>query len=227
MPTFTMELWRVDELYKGAIGLDSYPIFNEQYRADLNKKIKDHYHNREIGHETAGMFIFALRRRMNEIMPYYNELYKSQILEFDPLVTMDVLTTNEGTSDTTTSASGTNTSVTNSNSGSRAVTSEVPQTMLAGNEDYATSAVDTNGASLAEGTTNESNSGEAKENTANTSHSKGYQGNPSLLIQEYRRTLLNIDMLIIDELSDLFMGVWDNGDDYLHPMYPFTPLPNI
>lgn len=67
--------------------LSTYPIFDESYRPQLNQKIIDHYSFREIGFETAGLFANRLSERLNLIMPYYNQLYKSALLEFDPLLT--------------------------------------------------------------------------------------------------------------------------------------------
>lgn len=227
MPDFTLELWRVMEMEKGNIGLDDYPIFDEDYRETLNKKITDHYYNREIGHETIGRFTFALGRRMREIMPYYNDLYESSKLEFDPLLTVDLKTVNNSKTDSSAAVEASSNTSSTSKSGARAVTSETPQTMLGGQGDYATSATDTNNASEGSGSGSESTTSEGVEQAAGESQTTGYQGNPSALLTEYRRTLMNIDMLVIDELSDLFMGVWSSGDDYLHPEYPFTPLPAI
>lgn len=55
----------------------SYPIFEEAYRRPLERKILSHYYTREIGYETVGRWKLALRNKMNEIMPYYNQLYKA------------------------------------------------------------------------------------------------------------------------------------------------------
>jgi len=52
------------------LGLSEYPIFDEEYRVGLNKKIIDHFWNREIGHESVDQFKFNLKRRMNEVMPF-------------------------------------------------------------------------------------------------------------------------------------------------------------
>lgn len=68
------------------LGLKDYPIFDESYRAVLNQKIIDHYYMREIGAETPELFTFYLNRKMREIMPYYNQLYESAKIEYDPLV---------------------------------------------------------------------------------------------------------------------------------------------
>ena len=58
--------------------MDSYPIFDENYRETLNNNILNHYYENEIGFETAPLFRFYLNQKLNEIMPYYNELYKVQ-----------------------------------------------------------------------------------------------------------------------------------------------------
>lgn len=226
MPSFTMELFRAIELApNGDIGLNDYPIFDSNYREGLNKKIIDHYYMREIGMETLGLFTFAMRRRMNEIMPYYNDLYKSQKINFDPLSTMDIRTVTSGESQMEAEGTSTSSTTTDNESGSRAVQSTTPQVMLSGNGDYASGAADTTSKSKATGTgTDESSSSNTQQNSGE-SRTTGYQGSPSSLIMDYRRSLMNIDLLVIDDLSDLFMGVWDNGDNYMP--YPFTNLPHL
>ena len=63
-----------------------YPIYDENYRPVLEKKILRHYYTREIGEETVGLWKLRLEDRMNMIMPYYNKLYESELLKFDPLI---------------------------------------------------------------------------------------------------------------------------------------------
>lgn len=66
--------------------LSNYPLYkpvNEGLyafipsREELNTKLINHYKYRQIGFETIGRFIEELEIAMNEIMPYYNQLYKS------------------------------------------------------------------------------------------------------------------------------------------------------
>lgn len=224
MPVFTMELWRVLEMTDD-IGLNEYPEFKDGYREVLNKLIIDHYHDREIGMETIDKFRNAVRRRLNEVMPYYNSLYKTQELEYDPLSTIDIRTLTNGTATTATEANAETTSTMENEGGSRAVQSNTPQVRLSGNGDYASAAADTTSDSTATGSGTESQNSTSNEQSENESRTTGYQGVPASLIMEYRRSLMNIDLLVIDELADMFMGVWDNGDDILP--YPYTPLPNL
>jgi hypothetical protein len=224
MPSFTIELWRVLEIYPdpsfASIGLSDYPIFDKAndgtsvYRPLLNQKIVNHFHNREIGQETVSMFKFAMRRKMHEIMPIYNGLYKSTQLEFDPLVTVDMRTVVTGESSQTAEATGISESNATGKAGSRTVQSSTPAMLLAGNKDYATGAADANSESENNSAGTESSNTSAEENTNSTSEMKGYQGNVNELLMAYRATLLNVDMMIIDELNELFMGIWNTGDEY-------------
>ena len=75
--------------------IGSYPIFDEQYRKVLDTKIIKHFYTREIGYETVSLWKFKLNTRMNEIMPYFNKLYKSELLDFNPLYDVDLKTEHE------------------------------------------------------------------------------------------------------------------------------------
>lgn len=86
MANFTIELGDlIEQGYK--LALNDYPIFNEKHRHELNNKIIGHYYFREIGLETPDRFNFYLRQRMFEIMPYYNQLYESAEIKYNPLET--------------------------------------------------------------------------------------------------------------------------------------------
>lgn len=231
MATFTMTLQEIRENNPAEdFGLNSYPIFDEKYRAGLNQKIFDQYANREIGAETVQEFRKWMKRKMSQIMPYYNQMYLSERLRIDPLNTVNMSTVVDSTGDSTANGvmSGTSTSTgtsdqtTTAESKSRSVDMVTPQNELAGQGDYATGAQDnissTNGGSNAENAEN-SSSDTTSDTTANTtSHMEnkvsGYSGSQAILLNEFRKTFLNIDMEIIDDLAILFMQVWTSGDSY-------------
>lgn len=81
----------------------NFPIFDESYRNVLETKILRHYYTREIGLETVALWKLKLNTKMNEIMPYYNQMYKSELIEFNPLydveLTRERKTTGNGTTD--------------------------------------------------------------------------------------------------------------------------------
>ena len=269
-----------------------FPIFDESYRLPLEIKILKHFYTREIGLETVGLWKLKLDTKMNEIMPYYNQLYKTELLEFNPLydvdLTRDRVEEREGsnktdggfnnenvyekknnysedgsvTSDTTddTSTSGTSdttgsskTAEGNTRTGKNTDRySDTPQGAISDLESnsYLTNAriIDSTESNAGESSVdteenlnyndsiersvnrkddvnktgeNEEN-GNSSDNGTNYSyqnitdlnkyleHVKGKQGSKtySEMIMEYRKTFLNIDMMVINELEELFIGLW-------------------
>lgn len=285
-----------------------FPIFDEDYRLPLEIKILKHFYTREIGFETVGLWKLWMDKRLNEIMPYYNQLYLSTLKEFNPFYDVDITTdstrninhdetgTSKNKQDTvgnvdsstdttrtddlhststrtddlrdsrTTAEERQNTenhedhSTGSSNSKSYQLYSDTPQNQLSGvdNETYLTNATktttegstkdDSNGSSNGSesGTTTSTgsntgtqsnvgsdtgtvkNTGTATTDSTETvnsdgstsrkydnvdsylEHVRGKRGGASYseLLLQYRKTFLNIDMMVIDNLSDLFMNVW-------------------
>lgn len=264
----------------------SYPIFDENYRPTLETKILKHYYTREIGLETVGQWKHFLDMRLNEIMPYYNKLYESELIEFNPMYDVDYTkegnrtenedrTDNDSRTDTMTGTVadvGTNSDAmtgtvgdaeggTQGRTGSNApkkstwdLYSDTPQGGIAGiqgaEDDPAlgTNAYLTNARHVIEDGTGSSenettNFGKTNTRTYNTNNagtnnntrtynteneSEGSRaGNTARegeyferirgkmtgksyakMLQELRETFLNIDMMIIEDLSDLFLNIY-------------------
>lgn len=73
-----------------------YPIFDDSYKTTLQSKIIRHYYTREISEETVGLWKLRLSDYMNRIMPYYNQLYESALLKFNPFYDVDLTTEHSG-----------------------------------------------------------------------------------------------------------------------------------
>lgn len=224
MAVFTMPLKEAIEYVADldqTIGLDSYPLFNEAYRPGLNTKIVNHYWNREIGLESVEMFTFNLRRKMNEIMPYYNKMYESELIKFDPLATYDMNTIVAALGESNNTVSGQ--SATTSENLARAISasSDFPQTTLNDNDtgNFASSSTESKSDGSATSNANESSTTNAKTTDMTTNRVTGFSGSAADLLTRYRATLLNIDLAVIQDLQELFMSVWDNGDTYFQNGY--------
>lgn len=241
-----------------------YPIFNDEYRVELEQKILRHYYTREIGFETVGLWRLKLQTAMCEIMPYYNELYKSALFEYNPLYDTDIniihdlinenkteLNKNEtnkelknryenGSSDENYSRNKLDNKTENASTDSNSwdLYSDTPQGTIQNieNNSYLTNARNINnnetGNSSAKNESNikdnrniksNVNSNESnniiKNGVENTIENKnetykekitGKRGSQSYaeLILKFRETIINIDLMIINELEDLFMGLW-------------------
>lgn len=237
-----------------------FPIFDESYRNVLETKILKHYYTREIGLETYGLWKLKLDTKLNEIMPFYNQLYKSALLEFNPLYEVDYSKTGNrdasGTRDNTENNSESydesndyneshDESTTNSNDGTltKGTTttttnyySDTPQGTISnvidgtyltnatynvvgntGSDDTSNSgSVDSEVSSKSKNEKDGNRKG-SKTSNSNLTDTESYlesvrgkmsSKSYSALLMEYRETFINIDMMLIEELSDLFFGLW-------------------
>lgn len=203
-----------------SLGLGYYPIFNEEYRKILNGKIIESYWYREIGVETIEMFSLILRRKMNEIMPYFNQLYDSTLIAYSALDSMRIQSVGENILTGEESTQAVNSTETNTKGKARAVNSNFPQTTLAANGDYATSATDTNSENDVSADSIQNGESENKSKSNNNNLVTGYQGAASDLVIKFRNSLINIDTMVIAEIEDCFMMVFNNGDEhFIQPGY--------
>ena len=191
---------------------NSWSIFDEEYRSVLCKKILKHYYTREIGAEVVGLWVMWLNRRMGEIMPYYNQLYESEKLKFEPLTDTDVTTTSNRKIDTTADNLTTNNLTENSNGVSRNLYADTPQGALDGveSETYLTNArkIMSNDTVSNSGTVDSKGSGNSNDDYFERVTGKRGGENYSDMLRKYRETFLNIDMMVIKELDDLFLNLW-------------------
>lgn len=78
-----------------------YPSYYEgEAKKAFEQKVLDHYRFRQIGQETPGRWLHYFRTRIREIMPYYIQLYESQVLMQgidDPFGNVDIVETFEET----------------------------------------------------------------------------------------------------------------------------------
>lgn len=176
-----------------------FPIFDENYRKVLEAKILKHFYTREIGEETVGLWKLRLNTKLNEIMPYYNKLYNSELIEFNPLYTKNITRSGNNAEQGDINSEGTN-GGTNWN-----LYSDTPQGGLSGvdNMTYLTNAT--------KNTISNNNSNSISNHTTENylENIVGFDGaSGSELLQKYRKTFLNIDLQIIEELEVLFMQLW-------------------
>ena len=212
--------------------LNEYPIFDEEYRKILNEKIINHYRFREIGFYSPDKFNYKLYVKLNEILPFYNVMYKKLLKEnFDIFNDYDPTETYDGTNDEIaetksndeTSSTGSNSSTDEYKKGKREtknLESDTPQgntsiaSILSGgylskfNQAEESSSQDT---TTNTGSAESKSTGIGKVNSSRdgvTNYIRkvtGYQGRDNIeLFNKYLKSLLNIDLLIIKELEELF-----------------------
>ena len=171
-------------------------LFSKDKLAD---RIIDYYYMREIGLETIGLFKLKIKTKLDLLMEKYAPLIYTNSIEYDILVNEDYTET----FNRSTSGSG---STTNTGSG-LTVSSDTPQgqisksTILAGQ--YATSTA----AGENTNSTTDTNSG-TESFTRRVKGNRGISATYQAMIKQYRDNILTIYNDIINDLNDLFMGIW-------------------
>lgn len=200
------------------LGLDEYPIYDESKRKQLNDKFIRHYWMREIGCETVGHFCLWCSNTFNEIMPYYNKMYETELLNVEHLLgikrhkVVDMLrdfdesSSGNGSADTSTSSTGKSTNK----------FSDTPQDELfvsrvdAG--DYLTNlTIEDTSDDTTVGTKSKSD-GTIKRDETNKDTTDEFVTDPRYYqaFLDLSEKILNLDMQVIDnvQVQGLFMQVW-------------------
>lgn len=198
MAKYTTQLRSLIETGYDVFDFD-YPLFDPGYKSVLEQKIIDTYYFREIGFETAAQFKHFLKVKMNNIMPYYNELYGTigLITKDDYFVNLNTTEEHSRTVDSTNNQSSTATSH------GKNIFSDTPQAALQ-DLDYATSLSedDNETSGTADGTAKT-----IEEYIVKNTGGGGMRYNADILM-EWRKSFINVDLLIIEELNDLFMNIY-------------------
>ena len=186
--------------------MTNYPIFDENYRETLNNNILHHYYENEIGFETAPLFRFYLNQKLNEIMPYYNELYKAQKKLIDDNLLLNNVNITEqlqGSNTTTTSSTSQST-----NKGKN-LFQDTPQGNISQQDINAQNVYATN-ITLNDNSINDNSSANGSGTNEYIKTIIGNNGGKFNIdiLNDIKNNLMNIDLMIINDLNELFMQIF-------------------
>ena len=214
MSNYTIELRQIENCicYLFPKGFPFYTD-SEEMRLNFIQKFYDEYMFREIGFETVERFKRSLLGKLNKIMPYYTQLYHTELesKNINFLLNKDLIETferevsgsSEVNSNSTTNANGTTTA--NSND----IMYDTPNTRIDDMTKYPTqgSQGENNATSSSNATSTNNQTGENTQTEKTSLVSKGNIGitSSAQLLKEWREVIINIDELILNDLEDLFM----------------------
>lgn len=212
MANYTLELRQISESRNLKVFDFDYGFYSEEHRKEFEEKFINYYFFHEIGVETIQRFKHNLKTKLNEIMPYYTQLYKTELeaKDINFLLNKDLKETFIREKDLTNNMTGDSLSKVNGDD----------------NTDYKESNVANGNASLSTGSLTSINQNNNNFNNTSTSNNnvvnKGNeresttlisQGNIGItssaeLLQKWRDVIINIDQMILKECRDLFMTIY-------------------
>lgn len=203
----------IAESYKKIIHPET-ALFDPEYEAVLYPKIIRHYYFDEIAHETVAHFIFRLNLKLDEILPFYNQLYKSALIEFNPLADVDYTIKGNKEDNNKVDSTRTDNLASSVINHTKDLMSDTPQGTIE-NVDINNNLYIT-GANVTDSTIQNNNTGTQKHadviHNLNdyTEHVTGKRGGltNSEMLLKFRETFLNVDMMVINDLKNCFMGVY-------------------
>ena len=89
------QTWEPEKIYPtlGDLVKNGYKVFDDswdthvkEHKKILCDKILRYYWFNQIGCETPDRFIWYINEQLSRIMPYYNQLYASELIKFDPML---------------------------------------------------------------------------------------------------------------------------------------------
>ena len=231
MANFTMEIREMmsQPLINGVFTFD-YEFYsdNHQDKETFEKLFISHFYFREIGFETPERFKVKLQSKLNLIMPYYRQL---AMTEWEKVRSIEQMMTSKNLTETTEhtqTIQGNSESQSNQSSNSNAT-----QNTISNNESKASNLADgVSQSSLDDGYLTSSGKAEQTDTLQSESSGTGSQtltGNneqqltekttftsngdigiqtPAYAITEWRKIIININQLIINECEDLLMKIY-------------------
>lgn len=182
----------------------SYQFDDPTYKAYLEQNVIDFFYDYEIGFETPDMFKRKFKARWNRIITYYNKLYNTTLLSYNPLTNYSMSEALEQLSKSSNDSSTTTNNQSTSNSDSQS--SDYPQQPIAGGDFLA-------GASkITSNNTSNDNASSSGKGETSTNYSKTIEGitggSYPELIQKHRDALMRINDMIINEMKPCFILVF-------------------
>ena len=184
-----------------------YNLYDNDLKPWFQEKFFQHFMFYEIGFDTIGMFKQRLMSKLNDIFPYYKQLYETEIRSkgIDFMLNKDL---KESYVRELTSNSNSN-QESNVTSNSLSTAGQLTPSLIANSQkiDKFMDSAQKDNSSSNSTSTGESNGNSKEEYTLNSQGNIGITSSAELLTK-WRETLLNIDLMIFEECNDLFMQIF-------------------
>lgn len=208
MSKYTMELNQIVNDLDFNLFDFNYNLYDNELKSAFEKKFIDHFYFYEIGLTPIARFKKALQIKLNDIFPYYKQLYETELRckDIDFMLNKDLK--EQYTRELTGNSSVNQSSTSTSNDTSLNINNDTPQNKIDDLDQFMTSA-----SKNTDNSTMNSSGTNSAENNSTETYSLVSQGNIGVtssaeLLEKWRSVLINIDQLIFEECNDLFMLIY-------------------
>ena len=213
MARYSIELRTIKETANYNLFDFEYELYDNNLKPLFEEKFFEYFYFDEIGYPTVQRFKHMLKSKLHMIMPYYKQLYETELRtkEIDFMLNKDLTETfvrdltSNATANSTVESTGSNSGINDgfqANTPQSKLVQDIEHYMSSATRDKTSSSYNDNNSS------NSSTNNTGREET--TLVSKGNIGITSSaeLLEKWRNVLINIDELIFEDMQDLFMMVY-------------------
>ena len=207
MASYTLSLYSLENAETFKLFTD-YDFYLEENKKNFEKKFFDRYFDREIYCKNPFVFRRALLGKLNLIMPYYKQIYQTELeaKKINFLLNKDLK--EEFIRDIENTAEGSATSTGSSTGDSTTIFSDTPEGQISNIEKFMSNGTINKANDSTENNTSSNSTGKTTEKTSFLSQGNIGVTSSAELLDKWRSVIINIDQLILNELEDLFLDIY-------------------
>ena len=208
MAKYTISLYSIESAETFKLFDENYDFYLEENKENFQKKFYNRYYDREIFCKNPRVFKRELIGKLNEIAPYYKQLYKTELESQNINFLLNKDLKEEFTRELDNQSNSNSTSNSNSSGTSQNIFSDTPEGNINNLDKYMSNASKSKADDESTSNSNSQNTTKGKEKTTLLSQGNIGITSSAELLEKWRSVLINIDSMILDELSYLFLDIY-------------------
>ena len=207
MASYTISLYSLENAESFKLFTD-YDFYLEENKKNFEKKFFDRYFDREIYCKNPVVFRRALLGKLNLIMPYYKQIYQTELESKNINFLLNKDLKEEFIRDIENSAEGSATSTGTTTGESTNIFSDTPEGQISNIEKFMSNGTINKANDSTENNSVSNSTGKTTEKTSFLSQGNIGVTSSAELLDKWRQVIINIDQLILNELEDLFLDIY-------------------
>ena len=207
MASYTLSLYSLENAETFKL-FTEYDFYLEENKKNFEKKFFDRYFDREIYCKNPYVFRRALLGKLNLIMPYYKQLYQTELESKNINFLLNKDLKEEFIRDIENSAEGSATSTGTTTGENTNIFSDTPEGQVSNIEKFMSNGTINKANDSTESNSSTNSTGKTTEKTSFLSQGNIGVTSSAELLDKWRQVIINIDQLILNELEDLFLDIY-------------------
>ena len=207
MAKYTISLYSIEKAETFNLFDENYDFYLEENKENFQKKFYNRYYDREIFCKNPRVFKRELMGKLNEIAPYYKQLYKTELESQNINFLLNKDLKEEFTRELDNTSNSNSISNSNSTGTSQNIFSDTPEGNINNIDNYMSNASKSSADDNSSSESNSQNTTKGKEKTTLLSQGNIGITSSAELLEKWREVIIDIDNEIIEGAEKYFMQI--------------------